>query len=130
MSTDEQHRAYARSVFGDNDDGTLHPDDADWTAERLPTAILMPLIGDRAAWKAWFDDEVAARYEEIEPGYSVHWEEFAKEETDEEIVVSIVDGTVQIWDGWHRTAGAIIRGAETIPAVVGRPKPALTLQPG
>lgn len=129
MTTPEDNRAYARSVFGDNDDGSLHPDDADWTVERLPTALLMPLMGDRDQWKTWFDEEVAARYEEIEPGYSVHWEEFAEAETDEEIVVSIVDGTIQIWDGWHRTAGAIVRGAETIPAVVGRPIPRPLPQP-
>jgi len=29
MDTSENNRAFARSFFGNNDDGSLHPDDAD-----------------------------------------------------------------------------------------------------
>ena len=131
MSVDQALRnlELAKFYFGNCDDGNLLPEDADWTEERVPLAVLASVMeGGVEGWKHWFRDEVACRRADLEDGSGenviIHWETFAEEETDEPCVIAIGDdGGAQIWDGYHRIAGAFMRGAEEIPAVVGRRKP-------
>lgn len=119
---------FARSFFGDNDDGTMLPEDADWTEERFPLSKLASIMeGGPGGWKEWFRQEVEHRRMDLAPmndeSFIVHWETFAEVETDEPCVIAVdEDGRVQVWDGFHRIGGAFMREAETIPAIVGRRK--------
>ena len=134
MDTVEGNRAFAKSFFGNNDDGSLHPDDADWTEERVPLSSLLVVMGEAEDWKAWFREEVEMRKADLapenEPGFTIGWEEFAVREIDEPCVIAFDEnGTPTIWDGFHRIAGAFVREALDIPAVVGRRKPGLSPRP-
>jgi len=108
-------------IFGDcrPDSGAL-PTDFDWReVEHHPVETLIGCMpGGRSAWSSWWADEIASM-----PG---QWDRLATDARfDERIICSgprrgDAPSPIQhIWDGWHRTAAAIIRGMPTIPAIVG-----------
>ena len=112
----ESLREAARDHFGACDDGSLTPDDADWTFE--PAYPLDKLPVPKEGWEAWWEGE---KQISLEYGLT-HRLDFEHEPITEAIYVSEDAGHVQIWDGWHRAGGSIVSGRTTIPAVVGRRK--------
>jgi len=113
----EQLRELARAHEGVAAKTTLTADDFDWHFDpAFPVAKLVGAMPD-GDWLGWYEDELAMDRED-----EMHrdWDRLSQEEIQEPIVVSFEpDGGADIWDGWHRTAGQIVRGAQTIPAIVG-----------
>lgn len=136
METAEQiqHREWARYYFGACDDGSVKPEDAIWNMEDMPIETLAKLYEEGAA--VFLEAEINERREEY--GHDPHWCEFLKAEDFESYlethcdfpcVISIDENQViQVWDGWHRIACAIVRGEATMKLLVGRVhEPTLTL---
>lgn len=128
-----KNRKLAKMVFGNCDDGSLPPDQAIWNEELIELSTLRNQYtgdtGDVGDVESWLKAELF--YYEADCGYPAHWKDFLEAEdfqhyldthTDAPPVISIDhDGTIQIWDGWHRIACALVRGVETMPICVGRP---------
>lgn len=97
------------------DDGNLDPRDLSWRVLEMDVARLvgcMPQMG----WAEWLRDEIADAHGDR----ALDWPDVeGDDEIQEPIVVTDVDGEVQIWDGWHRTAVAIVRGDRTVPTILG-----------
>lgn len=106
----------------DNSDNALKADDAYWVYDpAFPVERLMAAMdGGPEAWAEWYKDELEMDKEEELNRY---WDELSVEEIREPIIVAFPsNGSVQIWNGWHRTAGSIVSGKKTIPAIYGVPK--------
>lgn len=110
----------AAAHFGACDEGDLLPEDLEWRLViDLPLETVVPLMGTREGWGAWFDAELAM-FDEEYPHVAEGYRALMEEPLDTPVVVTVEPGRVQIWDGWHRTATRMIGGAATIPAIVGR----------
>lgn len=115
-ATPMQLRGYAEGE-GMTRSGPMTAADADWVlVPEFPLSEIMPLVGDQQAWAKWLENEHEDGYEGIDGSV----------EPDDPIIVAYDPadngGKAMIWDGWHRSAGAIISGRTTIPAVVGVPR--------
>ena len=115
-------RLEASAHLGACDDGDLHPDDLDWRLAAVPVDVLIPLMtGGRESWREWLADEIADAQADGGDRAS-DWPSVDEPDDVHEPVVVTIDGArVQIWDGWHRTACAIVRGDATVPAILGTP---------
>jgi len=93
----------------------------------VPLSALAGIMGDAEGWKAWFRNGVERGRpisRQRTNGFVIGWEEFAEHEIEEPCVVAFdEDGKPAIWDGFHRIAGAFVREAADIAAIVGRRKP-------
>lgn len=108
-------RSLADMHRGACDDGGLDPTELSWTIVEMRTSLLVGCMPD-GDWKGWLDDEIA----DAEGDRASDWPDAdGEDEVREPIVVTHVDGTRLIWDGWHRTAAAIVRGDATIPTILG-----------
>jgi hypothetical protein len=115
-ASEDQLRQIAR-IEGGAANGTLTPEDCSWNYD--PAFPLERLVAcmPNGEWAEWYKEETQM---DIEDGLSRGWEEMAHEDIQEPIVIAVNSaGEVDIWDGWHRTAGQMVRGAKTIPAIVG-----------
>lgn len=132
------NRAYAASVFGACDDGSLHPDDADWNLCEIPLAELVPLMpGGADGWRQWLCDEIDGW--EVDFGHPSHWRGFLEAPDFADHIADRCDGPCvvsrdgggrfQIWDGWHRIACAIVRGYPRLQVMLGTEKPGFHLKP-
>lgn len=120
-----RNREYARGFFGNCDDGTVDPDTAIWDEETFPVEQLRHLHEEA---DLWLKAEIDGWHRDY--GDTCHWEEFLKAEDfqahldarcDGPPVISIDEnGVIQIWDGWHRIACALVRGEKTMTICVGR----------
>jgi hypothetical protein len=128
-----KNREYAQSVFGNCDDGTVDPDTAVWEEEAFPVEQLRHLHEEADLWLKADIDGWQRDY-----GESSHWEKFLKAENFQAYLDAHCDGppvisidenqTIQIWDGWHRIACALVRGEKSMTICVGRriePVPAM-----
>jgi hypothetical protein len=125
--TDQQiyNREYAETVFGNCDDGSVRPEDALWNDEVFRVEDLRHLMPKA---ESWLKEEMEDWRKDF--GYESHWEKFLKAENFQDYlsrncdgppVISIDEsGIIQIWDGWHRIACALIRNEETLTIRVGR----------
>ncbi len=135
-TTQIRNRQLAEIVFGNCDDGSLRPDQAIWNEEVVSLSTVRSQYDDDV--ETWLKAELSF-YEE-DYGYPSHWQGFLDAEdfqsyhdahTDGPPVISIDhDGAIQIWDGWHRIACALVRGIESMPMCVGRPlEPVASMKP-
>lgn len=127
--SEDELRTIAKIHFGMCDDGSYHPDDLAWMLE--PEFSLEALVQciDKSEdsqetlqkrWISWFRNECEEVARDL--GGIRCWDELAEEEIQEPIIISIANGKIQIWDGWHRTGGSFAAGREAIPAIVGTPR--------
>ena len=102
-------RAYAATFVGWATNEMGDPADLRWTLDRLPLDLLDAIQVD---WDVWHREEVRPnpRCAWMTPDVEFH----------SPVVVSVEDGTIIIWDGWHRIAHAKWRGDRDVLAVVGR----------
>ena len=102
---------------GDNATGKIKATDCDWHYDpALPLTRLESLMSIQD-WKTWMADEIEM---EAEDDLRRGWVDLPNENIHTPIIVmSARDGSIELWDGWHRTASQIVRGADTIPAIVG-----------
>ena len=102
----------------------LDPDDYKWSFEWLPTDALKKSMvgGGKSAWESWYKGERSER------GGPEYWAKLEKLWTTRPVGVGPIivaersPGLFDIGDGWHRTAIAIVRGMDVVPAIVGRPR--------
>jgi len=120
------NRKWAAYHFGACDDGSIAPDEAVWNLETVPIELLSPLYPEGA--KHFIDAEIENRREEYgrDPHYcdflsAPDFEQYLADNCEGPCVMSVDnDGVIQIWDGWHRIACAIVRGEPAIGVLVGR----------
>lgn len=108
---------YAR-VYGDNDDGSVPMDEISWSYDPSfdVSRLLSIMNGDK--WKEWLDDEIEMSIVELED--PDRWTPLLVQDIVEPTVVfDHPDGTLHIWDGWHRSASAVVKRAETMKVVYG-----------
>lgn len=121
-----QNRRTAKIYSGGAADETITPDNAIWNLEQIDLERLAPLYSGGA--KAWLDEEIEIQTEIT--GFEPHWCNFLKAENllqhldetcDDPCVIAIdQDENIQIWDGWHRIACAIVKGEKSMDIIVGR----------
>ncbi len=104
-------------------EGDFPAAEADWRVDdAFDVARLVPLFGSVDEARAFVRSECAMAMEDGREGYG----DLLTQEIREHVcVVELEDGTVDLWDGWHRSAAAIAKGAPTIRAVVGVRRPEL-----
>lgn len=93
-------------------------EDFNWEPVEIPTAELLRYMsgGTLKDWSDWWQQELS-----MKPDYCRSmwvWMESGAAEIED-----IVFTPDHIWDGWHRTACAILQGRPTMPAVRGIPRP-------
>lgn len=119
--TSQQLREFAGEHLHDNHEpgspGYCCPSKANWTMELLTPDQLTNVFADAAEARRWFDEEIIM---DREDDMNRQWDRLLVEDIVEEVVILIREGKAYIWDGWHRTAAAIIKGVP-IKAIVGRP---------
>lgn len=117
--TAEEMREEARTYRHDNDDGSacfFDPDLAEWRLAQIDPLSLGVFDGIEEA-QQWLDSEIAMHEADGVP--QDHWVTFLHEGIDEPVVVGEADGQRRLWDGYHRTAIAMMR-QEPLLALVGR----------
>jgi hypothetical protein len=95
----------------------LSPEMFQWEFRELPVSKLLHLKSD---WRRWYENEREARRDE--DGDDSYFDGLEQEWSDGQvgpIIAVIVDGELDIGDGWHRAAIAVTKGWKTVPAVVG-----------
>ena len=120
-------RDIALSVVGDNhsagDEGYHDPDQVNWGFSDIAPSRFLSLMseGTKEAWAEWFENE--CRMDEYDD-LGQNWRELltCSEDRLADVVVLKKGQCLYLWDGWHRMAAAIIRGLESLPAVVGFPE--------
>lgn len=111
--------AYLHENVSPGDPGYCRPEAADWTVEQLSTEQLAHVFSSAQEAQAWLDGEIAMGKEDrLRRG----WDRLLVEDIREEVVATIIDGTVHLWDGYHRVAASVARGL-SVAAIVGRPRP-------
>jgi hypothetical protein len=120
----EELRRIAQSVRGDNDDGSpayFDPNEGHWRVESEFPLAGFTTIMSADEWKSWIAGEIEMFTDEL--GHDRGYTAMMSEAIEEEVVVSIYNGAVHIWDGFHRVGVSFAKGAKTIKAIVGEPAP-------
>ncbi len=115
--TQDELAEYAR-VYGDNDDGSVPLSEISW--RYIPdfdvSRLLCIMTEDQ--WKEWIEDEIQMATEEFnDPD---RWGQLLVQDIFEPVVFfDHPDGTLRIWDGWHRSASTVAKGEKTMKAIYG-----------
>lgn len=109
-------REFARQFewvnFEEADVGYCDPDKAVWHYDPAYDVTKLDCPPPAVGWDAWLKEEV----EITTPG----WYSFVDGAPITEcIVIFEHEGRGYVWDGWHRTAFARIKGIKTLRAIVG-----------
>lgn len=113
----EELAEYAR-IYNDNDDGSVPLSEIDWAyVDDFPVSRLLEVMSEER-WKEWVRDEIELSVVELED--PDRWAPLLVEEIVEPVVLfDHPDGTLHIWDGWHRSGSSVVKGASTLKAVLG-----------
>lgn len=121
----EELRDYASGGMGGFSETTdrlnLSPDMFRWEFQELPVSELLR-IKSEADWRDWYESEKRARRNEdgddnYFDGLEMEWG--TEPSPIGPIVLVRVGKTLDIGDGWHRSAIAVTKKWKTVPAVVG-----------
>lgn len=108
---------YAR-IYGDNDDGSVPMNEISWNYVPDFDASRLLSIMSADQWKDWIRDEIEMATVELED--PDRWGQLLEQDIIEPVVLfEHPDGTLHIWDGWHRSGSTIAKGENTIKAVYG-----------
>jgi hypothetical protein len=115
--TQEELSEHAR-VYGCNDDVTVSLDAISWSYEpSFDVSRLLEVMTEKE-WADWLDEEIEMSVTELDD--PDRWAPLLEQEIFEPIVIfDHRDGTIHIWDGWHRSAAAVAKGAKTMKAIYG-----------
>lgn len=116
--TREDMMAYAADVGELREEHTLI-EEFEWEqVDDFPVDDLLKVMS-QIDWQQWWEEEL-----DNEENYcdgDGRWSRLATEEIQNPIViVQREDGSYYIWDGWHRSAAAVVSEKETIKAVFGK----------
>lgn len=115
--TPEDLAEYAR-VYGDNDEGDVPRSEIQWQYEPEFDASRLLSIMSTEEWKDWIRDEIEMATVELED--PDRWGQLLEQDITEPVVLfDHPDGTLRIWDGWHRSASTIAKGEKSLKAVFG-----------
>lgn len=113
---------YAKS-FSDQTRLKKAPNVVQWfVTEAYPTSSLK-FFKTKSSAKKWLDREKEAWADDHTDPYYEEMEKWVSSGKDIEPIVLLEDvhgNPVDLWDGWHRVAIAIVHGVPTLPAIVGR----------
>lgn len=107
----------------DNDDGSAYffdPEDADWRFEMTDPALLAAFSGPDEA-RTWIDTEIATFEADGMTGRAHAYRSMLTDGFTDPVIIGQIGSQGRLWDGWHRTAIAMVRG-EGLPAIVGTPR--------
>lgn len=105
-------------IYGDNDDGSVAFSDIAWQYDGAFDVERLHSVMSPEKWKEWLDDEIEMSIVELED--PDRWEPLLHQDIFEPVViVEHADGSLHIWDGWHRCAASVVKGAPTLKAVTG-----------
>lgn len=108
--SEEELRTWAAQYLGMATNEMSDPQDLSWRLEtQFPLYDFQSIQTD---WNDYYDDDVLGN-----PRYDT---EFEQADWHTPIVISLEDGEIIIWDGWHRIATSIARGDECIMAIIGQ----------
>lgn len=100
-------------------DAIFDAEDADWDYAPEAGLDLFLSVMTREEWVAWFAEENRDAVEDGRYGYA----DLLLQDVKEPVVVLLgEDGKPDVWDGWHRIAACILKGAPGIPLLLGRPR--------
>jgi hypothetical protein len=108
-------RMYEGALFADDDPRGGSASEFEWIFD--PAFPVDDIHAPSCGWQAWFDQEIKFLHEELDGART--WKRLSEEEIEEAIIVVREAGEAWIWDGSHRTAGSVVAGRSTIPAIVG-----------
>lgn len=106
----------------DNDDGSPFFFDAlsgEWRFALIDPTMLGAFESVDQA-QAWIQDEIQMFDEEGQACRADYYRLMLAEGFSEPVTVGQIGAEGRIWDGWHRTAIAMVHG-ELLPAIVGTP---------
>ncbi len=106
----------------DNDDGSPYFFDAsaaEWRFELIEPAMLGAFESTTQA-RSWIEAEIQMFQEDGQELRADFYRQMLAEGFTEPVTVGQIGVEGRLWDGWHRTAIAIVRG-ELLPAIVGTP---------
>lgn len=106
------------SSWACNGDGDFDIDEAEWTASIAEDLSPFLQVMSREDWISWL---VKEHREAIADGRSGYGHLLVQDVKEAVIYVAFHDGRIDIWDGWHRVAASILKGAGTIPGIKGVP---------
>jgi len=114
------------SQWSCNENDDFDVDEAEWSSSTAESIAPFLTVMSREDWISWLVREHQEAIEDGRPGYG----DLLLQDVNEAIIyVAYRDGHVDIWDGWHRVAASMLKGAGTIPAIKGVPAPGLSPHP-
>jgi hypothetical protein len=105
---EEELRQYASVYVGWATNEMSDPKDLHWSLAEFDCSKFENIDTD---WDAYFKDDVLEN-----PRYD---KDFLQQEFHTPVVLSVEEGEIIIWDGWHRIACAMHRKDRTILAIIG-----------
>lgn len=115
--TEEELAEYAR-VYGDNDDESVPRSEISWVYDPDFDVSRLLSIMSAEEWKTWIEDEIQMATEEYDD--PDRWGQLLEQDIIEPTVFfDHPDGTLRIWDGWHRSASTVVKGEKTMKVVYG-----------
>jgi hypothetical protein len=115
--TQEELSEYAR-ICGDNDDGSVPLGEISWSYDPTFEVTRLLSIMTEGEWRGWLDEEIEMSASELDD--PDRWAPLLVQDIFEPVVIfDHPDGTLHIWDGWHRSASSVVKGSETLKVVYG-----------
>ncbi|MNU53026.1 hypothetical protein D3C71_420490 [compost metagenome] len=115
--TQEELADYAR-VYGDNDDGSVPRSEISWAFDPDFDVSRLLSIMSAEEWKTWIEEEIEMSVVELDD--PDRWAPLLEQDILEPTVIfDHPDGNLRIWDGWHRSGSAVVKGAQTMKVVYG-----------
>ncbi len=120
--SEEELRDEAAGYRHDNDDGSgcfFDADCAGWSYQLLEPSSVGAFASPEEA-RVWIAGEIAALRADGNEGRAASYEQMLANGFSDPVVVGCNEGDMSLWDGYHRTAIALVRG-DMLPAIVGVP---------
>jgi hypothetical protein len=114
------------SMWSENGNGDFDIDEAEWVVDAADATERFHAIMTPQAWREWL---VAEHEGSLSSGQAGYAHLVLEDILHPVIYVAYANGTLDCWDGWHRLAASIVKGASAVPSICGNPSPAPLPQP-
>lgn len=104
----------------DHDDGSdcyFDAEAAEWQLQVIDPSTV-DAFGDVEAAKDWLRDEITSLRASGLENRAAEYEQMIQDGIEDPVIIGASNGRLALWDGWHRTAIAMVRG-EQLLAIVG-----------
>lgn len=116
----EEYRRWADAVRSDHDDGSAFfcpASAAEWAEEDLNPFDVGAFCSVQEA-SEWLEKEIGMLKDDGLDSHAEMYQRMLQEGICDPVIVSRLGTAYRLWDGYHRTAVALVRG-ERLPAIVG-----------